>query len=484
MTEFSQQDIRQIENHGLTVNEVMRQITDFVHGFPYAKIIAPARVGDGIICMDDAVREQYAAQYDEYTKKHDIVKFVPASGAATRMFRDLFEFMETREKNATTAKFLSNISQFAFYDDLRQYLPENANDYETVSCTLTDSGLNYGKLPKALIAFHKYENYSRTALEEHLSEGAQYAHASDRVRMHFTVSPEHRHGFESLLARVVGEYEAKYNVKYDITMSCQKSATDTIAVNPDNTIFITADGRLLFRPAGHGALIENLNDIDADIIFIKNIDNVCTERCRADTIEYKRALAGLLISVQSRAFQYIRELDSGETGNIAKIKEFIEKELFVRIRPHGDTMDEIRKILNRPIRVCGMVQNTGAPGGGPFWVQSDGGATLQIVESSQIAPDDRNIMNTSSHFNPVDLVCGVRDAYGKKFNLTEFIDPTTGFISEKSADGRPLRAMERPGLWNGAMAKWNTIFVQVPPTTFTPVKTITDLLTPAHGVDC
>ena len=379
--------------------------------------------------------------------------------------------------NDVTRRVLDNLDKFAFWNDLKPFLPTNASDADKIACILTNAGLNYGNLPKGLVAFHKYTEYSRTAAEEHLAEAAAYATAGGVARIHFTVSPEHMAGFNAVLARAVPEYSARYGIKYDISMSTQRASTDTIAVNPDNTPFRTDDGKLLFRPAGHGALIENLNDIDADIVFIKNIDNVTTDHHRADTVQYKRALAGLMLELQARAFEY---LNNFAAHNIDEIRTFIRNDLCVRIAPDAPA-DALRVILNRPIRVCGVVKNIGAPGGGPFWVRGDDGTeSLQIVESSQIAPDVRNIMNTSSHFNPVDLVCGVRDARGNKFDLTKFIDPNTGFISDKSFDGRDLRAMERPGLWNGAMAHWNTLFTEVPITTFTPVKVICDLLSPMH----
>ncbi len=475
---FSQRDLKQITEHGLTLDNVNQQLDDFARGFPYANITAAATIGNGIIEMNDATRAEYIDTYEKYRTSHQIVKFVPASGAATRMFRDLFEFMTTGNRNKITDTVLEHLTEFAFYDDLKQYLPQNATDSEIISCLLTQCGLNYGKLPKGLLAFHKYGPFARTPVEEHLDEGGQYTHGAGPINIEFTVSPEHIHGFDALLARVVPEYEQKYNTKYNIKLSTQKSSTDTIAATPDNTPFRTDDGELLFRPAGHGALIENLNEIDADIIFIKNIDNVCATPHRNDTIEYKRALAGLMIQTQDRIFEYIHQIDAG-TANASEITEFITSNLGLRVNADA-SIDELRHILNRPIRVCGVVRNTGAPGGGPFWTRGDKFTSLQIVESAQIAPEKRDIMNTASHFNPVDLVCGVRDYLGHKFDLTKYIDPKTGFISEKSSTGRALRAMERPGLWNGAMAEWNTIFVQVPATTFTPVKTVDALLDTAH----
>lgn len=478
MTEFSTPDTEQIKTHGLTPEIVAQQLADFVCGFPYANITRPATVGNGITELSDPDIARYAEKYTAAQATKKIVKFVPASGAATRMFRDLFEFLNTGTMNDVTRRVLDNLDKFAFWDDLRQFLPDTPTDRDKIACMLTNAGLDYGNLPKGLIAFHKYDTYSRTALEEHLVEGAQYAAANGTVHIHFTVSPEHLAGFRALLARAVPEYSARYGVKYDITMSNQSTSTDTIAVNPDNTPFRTDDGRLLFRPAGHGALIENLNNIDADIVFIKNIDNVTTDELRGDTIKYKHVLAGLLLSLQARAFEY---LNNFVAYDLNEIRTFIKNDLCVRTSDDAPA-EMLRQILNRPIRVCGMIKNIGAPGGGPFWVRDEHGTeSLQIVESSQIAPDARDIMNASSHFNPVDLVCGTRDAHGKPFDLTAFVDHKAGFISEKSYGGHALRAMERPGLWNGAMAHWNTVFVAVPASTFTPVKVITDLLSSSHG---
>lgn len=478
---FSDTDIQQIKSHGLTLETVNKQIDNFKSGFPYANIVKPATTEDGVIvCYDDMV-EKYINIYDEFAKNHKIVKFVPASGAATRMFKDLFDFIATGNRNETTDKTITNIDKFAFWNDLKPFLPQNATDTDIIKCILTDSGVNYGNQPKGLIPFHKYPEYAKTPIEEHLTEGFEYAKSGDTVNIHFTISPEHKHGFESLLNRVIPQYESKFGVKYNISLSEQKSCTDTIAVNMDNTPFRNDDGSLLFRPAGHGALIQNLNDIDADLIFIKNIDNVTIESLRGDTIKYKKMLAGILVDIQKQIFNFIQDIDNNRADTDA-IHEFITTKIGIKL-DNKLSAPEYRDILNRPIRVCGVVKNTGAPGGGPFWVKNKNGMIdLQIVESSQIAPESKPIMNDSEYFNPVDLVCATKDFQNNKFNLTNYIDEETGFISEKSKNGMPLRAMERPGLWNGAMAKWNTVFVAVPGSTFTPVKVVSDLLSTAHGV--
>lgn len=476
MIEFSNDDILQIEQHGLTPDAVAAQLDAFARGFAFSDIVAPATAGDGVIQLDAEMRRHYIDIYEQYQRTHSVVKFVPASGAATRMFRDLFEFLNTGARNTVTDAVLNNLSRFAFYADLKKFLPDTPTDTDIIERIVTDAGLNYGHMPKALIKFHRYADGARTALAEHLDEGAEYARGADGVNIHFTVSPEHRAGFEELLHRLVPEYSARYGVQYNIELSYQKSSTDTIAVNPDNTPFRDADGRLLFRPAGHGALIENLNEIDADLIFIKNIDNVCAASHRGDTIEYKSALAGYLVMLQSKIFDYL----NNTTAPLGDVIQFINDNLGARLSRDA-TRADCNRILSRPLRVCGVVRNTGAPGGGPFWVRAaDGTISLQIVESAQIAPDARDIMNTSQYFNPVDLVCATRDASGRHIDLIQFVDENTGFISEKSAGGRPLRAMERPGLWNGAMAGWNTVFIEVPPTTFTPVKVVADLLSAPH----
>ena len=451
-----------------SINDVLQQLDDFQSGFPYANIVSAATLNNGIISVDNVI--------DQPMDNYKIVKFVPASGAATRMFKDLFEYLATDTMNPTTQTVLDNLEKFAFYNELRAILPTTLTNRDIIECIITDRGLNYGHMPKGLLKFHTDTDGARTAVAEHLDEGAQYAASNGTVNIHFTVSPEHVDGFNQLLETLIPQYEQKTNLKYNITLSTQKAETNTIAVNLDNTPFITDDGDLLFRPAGHGALIQNLNDIDADIIFIKNIDNVCPTDKRADTITSKKTLAAIGINLQQQIFQHLSDLDQG-TANTDTIRAFIHDNL--GYRPSPDT--DLREILNRPLRICGMVLNTGAPGGGPFWTRdAAGNETLQIIEPNQISPDKKHILTTGQYFNPVDLVCFVRDWHGNKFDLTKYIDTSAGFISEKSYNGRPLRAMERPGLWNGAMAKWNTVFVAVPATTFTPAKVITDLLIPAH----
>ncbi len=473
MENLTDNDIKQIQNHGLTTDIIKQQLENFKSGFPYSDIIRPATLGDGVKPM---LGDEYAQYYDAHKDDYKIVKFVPASGAATRMFKDLYDFLSTGTMNKTTQTVLDNLEHFAFWDDLKPTLPENPTNHDIIECLVTERGLNYGNLPKGLLQFHKYDKTNRTALAEHLAEGAQYATSNGNADIHFTVSPEHMDGFNKLLSQILPLYESEFGVKYNISISTQKSETDTIAVNTDNTPFRNDDGTLLFRPAGHGALIENLGDIDADIIFIKNIDNVCPATACGDTITHKKRLAGLAIQIQQTIFKYLHDLDN-DTANTDEIRTFISNNLGITTTPDAD----IHQILNRPLRVCGIIKNTGEPGGGPFWVRDTHGThSLQIVEPGQIAPENIHILKNGEFFSPTDLVCMTRDYNGNKFNLSDFIDPTAGFISEKSKNGRPLRAMERPGLWNGAMAKWNTVFVETPLTTFTPVKVISDLINTSH----
>ena len=478
---FTEKDLQQIEKHGLTPDAVERQLENFRRGFPFLKVVRAASPGDGVMVVGDAEAAAAVARYEREADRLGIVKFVPASGAATRMFKDLFEFVREGRRTAVVGELLANRRRFAFWPELRTIVGDDADELRTVE-NIVAEGLRYGETPKGLVSFHRYGDEVRKAVEEHLVEGAQYAAAGGEVKIHFTVSPEHLTRFEALLAEKIPGYESRFGVKYRISFSVQDPSTDTLAVNPDCTPFRRADGRLLFRPAGHGALIGNLGKIDADIVFVKNIDNVTTDARRGDTVLYKKALAGVLLALQERIFEYLMALEV-PGAELEPIAAFIENELCVKLpKDYGTPL--LRRVLNRPIRVCGMVRNEGEPGGGPFWVAgADGLETLQIAESNQIAPEKRKLMRSATHFNPVDLVCSFRTSKGGRFDLREFVDPATGFISRKSDGGRELLAQELPGLWNGAMARWNTVFVEVPITTFSPVKVVTDLLRPEHQGD-
>lgn len=470
-----------MEEHGLTPAALETQLKNFREGFPFLPVTRAASCGDGIRVLDAAGIEQAAARYDRAKESLRVVKFVPASGAATRMFKDLFEFVREGRRTAVVGELLANRRRFAFWPELRTIIGDDADELRTVE-NIVAEGLRYGETPKGLVSFHRYGDEVRKAVEEHLVEGAQYAAAGGEVKIHFTVLPEHLTRFEALLAEKIPGYESRFGVKYRISFSVQDPSTDTLAVNPDCTPFRRADGRLLFRPAGHGALIGNLGKIDADIVFVKNIDNVTTDARRSDTVLYKKALAGVLLALQERIFEYLMALEV-PGAELEPIAAFIENELCVKLpKDYGTAL--LRQVLDRPIRVCGMVRNEGEPGGGPFWVAgADGLETLQIAESNQIAPEKRELMRSATHFNPVDLVCSFRTSKGGRFDLREFVDPATGFISRKSDGGRELLAQELPGLWNGAMARWNTVFVEVPITTFSPVKVVTDLLRPEHQGD-
>ena len=470
-----------MEEHGLTPAALETQLKNFREGFPFLPVTRAASCGDGIRVLDAAGIEQAAARYDRAKESLRVVKFVPASGAATRMFKDLFEFVREGRRTAVVGELLANRRRFAFWPELRTIIGDDADELRTVE-NIVAEGLRYGETPKGLVSFHRYGDEVRKAVEEHLVEGAQYAAAGGEVKIHFTVSPEHLTRFEALLAEKIPGYESRFGVKYRISFSVQDPSTDTLAVNPDCTPFRRADGRPLFPPAGHGALIGNLGKIDADIVFVKNIDNVTTDARRSDTVLYKKALAGVLLALQERIFEYLMALEV-PGAELEPIAAFIENELCVKLpKDYGTAL--LRQVLDRPIRVCGMVRNEGEPGGGPFWVAgADGLETLQIAESNQIAPEKRELMRSATHFNPVDLVCSFRTSKGGRFDLREFVDPATGFISRKSDGGRELLAQELPGLWNGAMARWNTVFVEVPITTFSPVKVVTDLLRPEHQGD-
>ena len=488
---FLEKDFSQIHELGIDLETVYQQINDFKEGFPFMQLQKAATLNDGVTKLSDEQLEKYTTLYEKKVAKLTPLKFVPASGAATRMFKSLFSFLEEGKSDKSTDQFFDKLSDFAFADDLKKILPQGADNKAIVDYYLTRKGLEYGTLPKGLLKFHKYENESRTALEEHLVEGANYANNDGKVKLHFTVSPEHLSRFFKLLNKVVPNYEEKYNVKFDISFSEQRRSTDTIAVNMDDTPFREKDGSLLFRPAGHGALLANLNDITADIIFIKNIDNVVPDRIKQPTIAYKKALAGVLLKYQDRIFDYQYQLKEWASEPLLmELSQFFEKELCV-LPPvgfmgmsHNEKVMYYQKKLNRPLRVCGVVPNTGEPGGGPFWCKnSDGSTSLQIVESAQVDMDNEEqkaIFSNSTHFNPVDLICSMKNYRNEKFDLMKYRDPKTGFVTQKSKDGKDLKAQELPGLWNGSMADWNTVFVEVPLITFNPVKTVNDLLRDEH----
>lgn len=512
---FNKKDINQIKSKGLTIENIEKQIAYFKSDFPFIKLKAAAIPGNGLKTYNEEEIIELAAYFDRKYQDYEILKFVPASGAASRMFKHLFEFnekladtkdltqFESNEKYKSVFQFFSKLKAFAFYIDLETVLRDKglnidnllkSDQYELIlDYFLTDKGLNYTNLPKGLLAFHSYQTGNRLAVEEHMVEGIHYStDAKKNTHLHLTVSPEHLKKFKIVITERKKKYEDKFGVKYHIEYSQQKPSTDIIAVDMDNNPFRLVDGDLLFRPGGHGTLIENLNDLDADIIFIKNIDNVVPDRLRNTTYLYKKVIGGLLIKLQGNTFEMLENLNNGNLSDeeLEEIKTYAENELNVFI-PHAyegyekmDRIDYLYNKLNRPIRICGMVKNEGEPGGGPYWVINENDElSLQIVESSQMDLNDTSqveIVKKATHFNPVDLVCGIKDYKGEKFDLKKYVDPKTGFISIKSQNGKDLKAQELPGLWNGAMADWITMFVETPLITFNPVKTINDLLRPEH----
>ena len=508
---FSETDLAQIQEQGLSPEQVLHQIENFKNGFPKMKLIEAATVENGgIVRFADADIDRFVKRYDKASCSKKILKFVPASGAASRMFKDLYAFSSTYfgvannfEKEFPSIKeFLQNIRRFAFFEDLKKCMDRaqidfgdymDRGDFTTViNFLLKEQYLGYGVLPKALLKFHRYGAISRTPLEEHIVEGTEYALSSDgSVNIHFTVSPEHRPLFRKKISEVKRYYEDAFGVKINISFSEQHHYTDTIAVDEYNNPVRDDQQRLTFRPGGHGALIENLNDCRADIIFVKNIDNVVPDWMKHTTIIYKKALAGLLVELQEQTFTYLRQLDKGATpAQLAEMADFARTRLQIGLPDDFNSLGAeqqsalLRTKFNRPMRVCGMVKNQGEPGGGPFFtLNSQGVRSLQIVETAQInrkEPDQEAILASATHFNPVDLVCATKDYRGRRFDLRSFVDPATGFIAKKSKGAQVVKSQELPGLWNGAMADWTSIFVEVPLATFNPVKTVNDLLRKEH----
>ena len=514
---FSPEDIRFMESRGISPDAVNKQLENFTRGFPFVKLAAPATTKHGIFKLSKKRLDECIETYQNFAEQHKVVKFVPASGAASRMFKHLFEFRNayrgTNEDQLLLLKdkgpdsvyyFFENLTGFPFYEELVTALEGRGYDIEKVieesryerilNSLLTEKGLNFSNLPKALIPFHQYEDSKRSAFAEHLFEGAVYARsANNKCHLHFTVSPEHLELIKKHYEEVKAAFEQHHHVNYEVEFSLQNSSTDIIAVDLNNEPARDEEGQLIFRPGGHGALLENLASLDADLIIIKNIDNVGHDRLKEDTYTYKQALAGYLVALQEQIFSFLRGLDN-PTPPSSKVVEhiwsFMEHKLMIDPPATSKSWKKEEKIeyichkLNRPIRICGMVENEGEPGGGPFWSRNpDGSLSLQIIETSQIDQSDEeqmSILEKSTHFNPVDLVCSTRDYLGNIFDLNQFVDPDTGFISKKSAGGKEIKVQELPGLWNGSMANWITVFVEVPLTTFNPVKTINDLLRSEH----
>ena len=500
----TKQDLEQLSQMGLSPEGVQLQIDNFKKGFPKSHLDAAATPDNGgIRCLSDKEIARYEKQYRALARDKKILKFIPASGAATRMFKDLYSFTATYfgvaknfEKEFPEVKtFLENLRTFAFYNDLKDCMERadldiddymRRGDYSTViNFLLKEQYLSYGSLPKALLKFHRYGAVQRTPLEEHIVEGALYARNSDNtVNLHFTISPEHRKAFLKKIAEVKHYYESTFGIKLKITFSEQKHYTDTIAVDEQNNPVRDENGRLTFRPGGHGALIENLNEQRADLIFVKNIDNVVPDWMKHTTVIYKQVLAGMLLELREKTFDALRTLDGKpDKQTLSRLIRFAKEELNIMV-PEGCDAKTLHTLLNRPMRICGMVKNLGEPGGGPFYtIDTKGRRSLQVVESAQVNhndPQQEKIFQASTHFNPVDLVCSTKNYRGRYFDLRQYVDPQTGFISKKTKGALTVKSQELPGLWNGAMADWITLFVEVPIATFNPVKTVNDLLRKEH----
>jgi hypothetical protein len=511
---FTKQDIEFIAQRGNSLEKIEEQLRFLKNGIPKIILNRPATINDGIKSLSDDETLFYANLFDAKKENLKLKKFVPASGAASRMFKFLTEFLNeyklgeesinayiNRKNDKNLSIFLIAKEKFPFHDELLLQLNSNYPDYHQwgndskafayIKMLLDANSFNYANKPKGVLPFHKYKDFTSTAIEEHLNECVFYATSNNKSRLHFTISNEHKSEFETIVNFVKPKIERRNSVKISVKYSFQDKSTDAIAVDYDNNPFRDENGNLLFRPGGHGALIENLNQLNADVIFIKNIDNVIQNHIQIIAL-YKKTLAGILIELQTKIYSILESIKSKsiKESDLKDILHFASSKLFIEIIDDFDKftfenkINYIVYILNRPIRVCGMVKNEGEPGGGPFWVQGNKGKiTLQIVESSQVDTKDKvqkNILENATHFNPVDIVCGIKDFEGNKFDLTKFVNTNRGFIVEKTKNGKPYKAFELPGLWNGAMAKWITIFVEVPLVTFNPVKTVNDLLKPTH----
>lgn len=500
MFKFTDQDIQQLNLLGITKEQVDKYIQIFKQGIPFSEVRSAANINQGIDAFSKDELNRLVEKYEENTSLK-VIKFTPASGAATRMFKAMHQLMDksttfekfkneiTKDKYADLKKIVNQLENLPFYKQIVSYIEDfdqlsrEEKAFKAFKTMLNPSQLGLAELPKGLIPFHTYENDVATAFEEHFYEAADYASKNAKANLHFTISEEHQQKFKDSFKKIESKLVDKTGVQFELSFSFQKKSTDTLAVDMENNPFRLSNGRLLFRPGGHGALIENLNDVDADIIFIKNIDNISHRNNLKSNSFYKKALAGYLLEVQKNTFQLIKQLNENPDQSALKTTEnFLRNTL--NVSQNLETVEQMLTHLNKPIRVCGMVKNEGEPGGGPYWmVNGNGNTSLQIVEKSQIDLNNESqikILSESTHFNPVDLVCGVRNYKGEKFNLLDYVNSDRGFITEKSVEGKPLKALELPGLWNGAMEYWNTLFVEVPSSTFCPVKSVNDLLKPLH----
>ena len=515
---FTDKDLKQIASKGLTLNAIKKQIEIFEIGIPFTHISDAATINNGIIALNENLINEYVSIFEAQKNNKTLLKFVPASGAATRMFKFLFQFVNeynpkeqslnsyiNKNRLKDLSLFMVGLDKFPFYDQVVDLikskdiafktLPIQEKVWQFAKGMLDVNQLNFGNQPKGLLPFHEYKNnHISTAFEEHLYEAALYASSDGIAKLHFTISQVYEDKFSEEFKRIQNHVEDNTGVKFDISFSYQQQSTDTIAVTLKNKPFRDSNGSILFRPSGHGALLKNLNALDADIIFVKNIDNVVVKKYKEDVAKYKKVLAGILLRLQGHIFQYLNDLDSKNISEttLKTIEDFLENELSIKISKEYKKytnhykVEYLQEKLNRPIRVCGMVKNEGEPGGGPFWVKDEySNLSLQIVESAQINLKDKKqkqILENATHFNPVDLVCGVKNYKGEKFDLENYVDHNTAFITMKTKSGKDLKALELPGLWNGSMAHWNTIFVEVPIITFNPVKTVNDLLKAPHQI--
>ncbi len=501
-------------HRNIKIETVEFQFNILKNGIPKINLDRAAVINDGIVAISEEEAKYFSNFFDDKKSNLKLKKFVPASGAASRMFKFLNEFLNefkvgdesinayiNRKKDKNLPLFLVAKEKLPFYNEVLDLiksisprydaLDKDSKDYEFIKTMLSSKYFDFSNKPKGILPFHQYKNHTATAIEEHLNECAFYATSNGKSNLHFTVSEEHRKDFEAIINNVKVNVENAFKIIINVNYSYQNKSTDVIAVDSDGNPFRDENDNIIFRPGGHGALIENLNNLNADIIFIKNIDNVIQNQSEIIAL-YKKALAGLLIQHQEAIFKFLKMLNDSSISNeeLMEIVNYIKSKLNIAIKDDfvkytkESKIDHLQTILNRPIRVCGMVKNEGEPGGGPFWVTDKKGKTfLQIIESSQIdIKDDKQvkIFGSATHFNPVDLVCGTKDYKGQKFDLTQYVDANSGFVVEKNHKGKSYRAFELPGLWNGAMAKWLTIFVEVPLITFNPVKTVNDLLKPAH----
>lgn len=512
---FSEIDILQIEEKGLSSKEIERQLQIFERGNIKVDIQEAATPGNGIFVYSEKKKKDLIAKYETRMSGLNLLKFVPASGAATRMFRALHNFADEfkpekqslrdyldQKEDATLQRFFEGITELPFYDKALKLARESYAGFEDksndeqqlilVKTMLFEDGLNLSNYPKGLVPFHKYEERVATAFEEHLYGAAKYLSVNGLAKLHFTVAHGDKDKFKEEFDAIQERVEQATNTEFEITYSYQDPKTDTIAVDEDNEPFRDEEGNIFFRPGGHGALIENLNNQEADLIFIKNIDNVVVEKNLGEVVEHKKMLGGKLLELQEQIFGYLQQLDGRNISEakLDEIADLLKNELFQEVTASFNKFTGEEKIqylcrrLDKPLRVCGMVKNEGEPGGGPFLVKDETGEiSLQIIEGAQIDKDNieqLKILNNSTHFNPVDIVCGIYNWKKEKYDLHNYVDESMSFIAHKTKDGKPLKALERPGLWNGGMAMWNTVFVEVPVTTFNPVKTVADLLKPSH----